>query len=202
VDFRVFEAINDFASQHTWVAHAADDFETVGVVVFAAAVVLLWFAARPGEDRVWKVAALAGTLSAFVALLGNRIIAAVWDRPRPYESHSGVYHLGSSHDPSFPSDHASAAFGIAFAIYIVDRRVGRFFVGFAVLIALGRLLIGAHYPGDVLAGVGIGALAAVLVAYLGRRLLDRAVLLLERVTDPLVAPLYRRWHRARADSTG
>ena len=30
------------------------------------------------------------------------MIAAFWHRPRPYETHPGVYHLSHSHDPSFP----------------------------------------------------------------------------------------------------
>jgi membrane-associated phospholipid phosphatase len=202
VDFRAFRAIDGFSRDHTWLAHAANGFETIGVVVYALAVAALWFAARPGGERAWKVAALGATVSAFAALLCNRVLAAIWDRPRPYESHPGVYHLSDSHDPSFPSDHASAAFAIAFAVYLVDRRIGRIFVGFAVLIAFGRLLIGAHYPGDVLAGLGVGALTAFVVVYLGRRLLERAVLLLERVSDPVVAPVHRLVRRDRAGSSG
>jgi undecaprenyl-diphosphatase len=100
--------------------------------------------------------------------------------------------LSHSHDPSFPSDHASAAFGIAFGIYFVDRRVGRLFLVVAALIAAGRVVVGAHYLTDVLASVVVGAAAAAVVVGVGRPLLYRAILLLERFTDPLVAGMYRR----------
>ena len=193
MDYRVYRAVDNFARHHTWLAHAANDFEKWGVAVYAAAVVLLWFAARPGRAGwPWKGGALAATTSAFVGLLVNRAISSAWDRPRPYETHPNAYHLSRSHDPSFPSDHASAAFAIAFAILFFDVGVGAVFLAFAVLIAVGRVLIGAHYPGDVLAGLGVGMVVAAIVAVAARPLVLRIVSLLERVTDPLVAPLHRR----------
>jgi membrane-associated phospholipid phosphatase len=126
-------------------------------------------------------------------LFVNQIIGSlIWHRPRPYETHPQVYHLSQSHDPSFPSDHASAAFGIAFGIYFIDRRVGRVFIAVAALIAAGRVLVGAHYLTDVLASLVLSAAIAYLVARFGRPVLDRGVRLLERVSDPVVGPIHRR----------
>src|SRR5919205_510374 len=100
------------------------------------------------------------------SLLINQAIAdAIWHRPRPYETHPGVYHLSNSHDPSFPSDHASAAFGIAFGVFFFAPGVGALFLVVAALIAIGRVLIGAHYPGDVLGGLGVGFAVAAVVAF-------------------------------------
>jgi membrane-associated phospholipid phosphatase len=195
LDWRIFHAINEFAQDDKWLAHATYVFETLGVVLYAAAVVVLWMATRPGEERRWKIAALSGAASAGLALLINQIIAHVWHRPRPYESHTHVYHLTKSHDPSFPSDHASAAFGIAFGIYFIDRRVGRLFLVVAALIGAGRLLVGAHYVTDVLASIVVAAFAAWLVTRFGGPLLRRVVGLLERATDPLVAPFHHRLRR-------
>jgi len=53
---------------------------------------------------------------------------------------AGVYHLTHSHGPSFPSDRAGGAFGIAWGIYFIDKRAGRVFLAVATLIAFGRLL--------------------------------------------------------------
>jgi len=175
--------------------HAVDEFETIGVVLYAAAVVVLWLATEPGEERRWKIAALSGAASAGLALLINQAIAQIWHRPRPYEAHPQVYHLTKSHDPSFPSDHASAAFGIAFGIYFIDRRVGKFFLVVAVLIGFGRLLVGAHYLTDVLASVVVAAIAAGLIVRFGTPLLIRLAVLLERITDPLVTPFHQRMRR-------
>ena len=198
MDWTIYHAVNDFARHHKTLAHATFGFETFGVAVYAALVVVLWLVTRPGEERRWKFAAIAATGSAGLALLINQIIAAFWHRPRPYESHPAVYHLSHSHDPSFPSDHASAAFGIAFGIYFVDRRIGRLFLVVAALIAAGRVVVGAHYLTDVLASVVVGAVAAALVVWLGRPLIHRVVLVLERLSDPFVDAVYRRFGRSSA----
>lgn len=179
---------------YKWVAHATYAFETFGVALYFAGVIFLWLLTAPGTERRWKIAALCGGVSALISVGINQIIGNfVWHRPRPYESHPGVYHLTQSHDPSFPSDHASAAFGIAFGIYFIDKRVGRIFLVIATLIAAGRVVVGAHYVTDVLASLVISALVAALVARFGKPLLLRAAIALERLSDPLVTPFHRRW---------
>jgi undecaprenyl-diphosphatase len=159
--------------------------------VFVVATLVLWLFDRPGGARRWKLASASALASAAVALIANRVIAAIWDRPRPFESHHVSYVYGRSHDPSFPSDHASAAFAIAFAVLMFDRLVGSLFLLAAVLVAVGRVLIGVHYPGDVLAGLLVGLGSALLIVRLARPLLAFLVRLVERVTDPLLAPLWR-----------
>jgi len=191
VDWRVYHAINVFVSHHSWLGRATSDFETAIVPVFAVATVGLWLFDRPGGRRRWKLASAYALASAGVALIANRLIADVWDRPRPFASHHVSYVYGRSHDPSFPSDHASAAFAIAFAVLLVDRVVGSLFLAAAVLIGAGRVMIGAHYPADVLAGVLVGFASALLVVRLARPLLGLLVQTVERVTDPLLAPLWR-----------
>jgi len=200
MDYRIFHAVDEFSFDYKWLAHATYAFETFGVVVYVAAVLFLWLLTPPGSERRWKIAALCGGVSALISLGINQLIGDfIWHRPRPYESHPAAYHLTQSHDPSFPSDHASAAFGIAFGIYFVDKRVGRIFLVVATLIAAGRVVVGAHYLTDVLASLVISATVAYLVARFGRPLLLRLAILLERLTDPLVAPFQRR-RRARFDS--
>src|SRR3954465_7363242 len=123
LDYRVYHAVNEFAADFKWLGPATYVFETVGVVLYGLAVLVLWLATAPGEERRWKLAALAGAASAGVSLLINQVVGKlIGQRGRPDKTHPHVYHLSHSHDPSFPSDHASAAFGIAFGIYFVDRR--------------------------------------------------------------------------------
>ena len=62
----------------------------------------------------------------------------------------------------------------------------------ALLIGVGRVIVGEHYPGDVLGGALIGATCALLVVLLARRLIHVLVQLVERVTDPLVNRLWRK----------
>jgi undecaprenyl-diphosphatase len=181
---------------HEWLADGFGGIESTAPLVVALATVALWLLARPGADRKWKLASASALASAGLGLLVNQLIAHAWDRPRPYETHADVHTwVARSHDPSFPSDHASAAFGIAFAVLMFDRLAGSLFLAAAALIGLGRVLVGVHYPGDVLAGALVGLGCALVVCKLALPLLRSVVRLVERVTDPLVAPVWRRLPR-------
>jgi undecaprenyl-diphosphatase len=159
----------------------------VAVTTFA-----LWLLARPRGDRKWKLASASALAAASLALLVNQLIGKLWHRQRPFASHPSAHVWGSrSHDPSFPSDHASAAFAIAFAVFLYDRLVGSIFLAAAAVVGVGRVFIGAHYPADVAAGVLVGLACALLVVRLGRPLIVRLVGITERLTDPLLAPLWR-----------
>ena len=62
----------------------------------------------------------------------------------------------------------------------------------AVLIAVGRVFIGAHYPGDVLASLVVAASSRVPVVRLARPFVALLVRLVERLTDPLLSRVYPR----------
>jgi membrane-associated phospholipid phosphatase len=188
VDYRLYHAINDFVADHDWIGQAFNDFETWTVPVFAVATFALWLLARPGGDPKWKLASTSALASAALALLINQVIGKLWHRDRPFQAHPSVHVWGSrSQDPSFPSDHASAAFAIAFAVFFFDRLAGSLFLGAAVLLAAGRVAIGAHYPADVAAGCLVGLGAALIVVHLGRPYVASLVRLISRLTDPLLA---------------
>ena len=93
------------------------------------------------------------------------MIASLVDRARPFVADPGQLHLFIAHaaDPSFPSDHATAAFAIAVAIFLRKPRWGIVAIAFATVLSVGRVAAGVHYPSDVLAGAALGSAAAVLL---------------------------------------
>lgn len=193
MDYRIFHAINEFVRDHTWLERVFNGIETWGTILIAVAAASLWLLARPRGATKWKLAAASALAAGGLAYLVNQVIHAIWDRPRPYESHAGVYHPHAhATDASFPSDHASAAFGIAVAVAMFDPVVGIPFLVLAVLIAVGRVIVGAHYPGDVFAAVLVGSASAFVVVRYVRPLIAFLVRQVERVTDPVLAPLWRR----------
>ena len=133
-------------------------------------------------------------------MLVNQVVSHLWDRPRPFAAHHAATHLLSapSPDPSFPSDHAAAAFAIAFAVLAFSRYAGVLFLAAATAIGLSRIALGLHYPSDVLAGIVVGWAAALLVTRLGRPWIERIVAVVSRVSDPLLAPVWTRIGRERA----
>jgi undecaprenyl-diphosphatase len=192
VDWRVYHSINTFVAHHSWLGRTFHVIETYGTILIGVAAVCLWLLARPGGSRKWKLAAGSALGAAALGLLVNKIISSAWQRDRPFAHHSA--HVWGPHktDASFPSDHASAAFGIAVAVAIIDPFVGAFFIVLAVLIAVGRVVVGEHYPGDVIAGAAIGTLSALVVIRLARPVIALLVRLIERATDPVLALAWRR----------
>lgn len=192
MDYRIYHAVNRFTADHSWLGRAFQDIETYGTILIGLAVVLLWFAARPGGDRKWKLAAASALGAAALGLLVNRVITSVYHRDRPFISHPSARVFGPHKtDPSFPSDHTTAAFAIGVAVLLFDSVAGAVFLTVAALIGVGRVFVGEHYPGDVLGGILIGAAAAFVVVRLGRPVIALLVRLVERLTDPLVAPAWR-----------
>jgi membrane-associated phospholipid phosphatase len=186
VEYSFEQWVNHLVHAHPLLASVVVEFSNWGVALFGVLAVGLWLLSPPGDTR-WKRACAAGLSAAALGLLANQVISHIWDRARPYETHAGIVPLlPRSVDPSFPSDHATAALSIAFGVFFVSRRAGWFFLAFAVLVSASRVLAGMHYPTDVLASFFV-ALAACFVA--ARVAMDRVPLirLASRVTDPALA---------------
>ena len=192
MDWRLYHAIYDISLHHHWLGGFFNAVEKASIPFMVVATVALWFLARPGGDRKWKLAAGSGLGAAAVAVVSNQVIHAIWDRPRPYETHRISHPWSSATDASFPSDHASASLAIAFAVLAFDPVAGALFVVVALLIAVGRLFIGAHYPADIGASLLVAATSALLVVRFGRPVVAFLVRLVERATDPVLRPLWRR----------
>jgi membrane-associated phospholipid phosphatase len=199
VDWTVFHALNSGVATRDWLEDPTTALAGVAVPLYAIATVALWFLARPYGNPRWKLASASALVAAGIALLANQAIAHVWERERPFTAHAALTHLlgARTTDPSFPSDHAAAAFAIAFAVLAFSRRGGILFLVAATLIGISRIALGLHYPSDVLAGMLVGFGAALLVTRAGQPWIARLVVALSRVSDPLLRPVWNRVRRLR-----
>ena len=91
------------------------------------------------------------------------VAKSVHHDPRPFVQNPHIKPLfGHSRDDGFPSDHSLAAGLIATLIVLRHRLLGLLFVAAAVAIAWARVAAHVHHLQDVVAGLLLGALAAVL----------------------------------------
>jgi membrane-associated phospholipid phosphatase len=195
MDYSLYKTINGLAGG----SFANGLFKTfandlpAALVVLVALVFLIPWRHRRAERRAG--AALA-TAAAGLGLLVNQPIAHAVDRARPYLAHPAHAHLliARSHDPSFPSDHATGAFALAVGVWMYDRIAGTLLLVLAAILAFARVYVGTHYPGDVAGGAAIGAATAVALYLLPptRRLLEAVAATSGRLVDRLRARLSRR----------
>ena len=165
MDLSLYESLNGFAADHDWLEDILRFFALDAQYLFVGLLAVLFLARGKWTSENARHGVIAALLSAGLALLLAHLITGVWDRPRPYVAHPAQAHLfiAPSGDPSFPSDHATAAFAIAVSLLLRSRRVGYLTLGMAVVLAVARVAVGVHYPSDVLAGALIGTGSALLL---------------------------------------
>jgi undecaprenyl-diphosphatase len=105
------------------------------------------------------VMALTGVLG--VAIYGS--LKRLFVRERPFIRHAGISRAAAPLDRySFPSGHTLHAVSFAWQASMHFPELGFLLVPLAALIAASRVVLGLHYPTDVIAGAVIGAALAEL----------------------------------------
>ena len=122
------------------------------------------------------------------ALITNQIGSVIKNfefRKRPYitEKHvnipDGINHIKKdannnyketkSSKKSFPSNHSANIFFISFFLSYVYSNKKKYFITLAILVAISRVYIGAHYPIDIISGAILG----IIVNYIIMKLLNK-----------------------------
>lgn len=135
-------------------------------------------ASRLGDGIVWYVVILSLPLlygapalkpAAVMALTGflgvalYKLLKKVFVRERPFITHSSIALAGAPLDRySFPSGHTLHAVSFAWQVSAHYPELGWVLIPLATVIAGSRVVLGLHYPTDVLVGAVIGASLAQL----------------------------------------
>jgi membrane-associated phospholipid phosphatase len=119
----------------------------------AVALALVLPCIRRAPHRFW-----AGLVAALVAAVWVQGVKHMVDVPRPLAAFApGVFfHAGPAHRAgSFPSGHAAAAFALAgiWVMTLRGRLIRLVLLLLATLVALSRVMVGVHWPIDLLGGM-------------------------------------------------
>jgi undecaprenyl-diphosphatase len=156
LDYQSFVSINQLGSTLAFLNPLMRFFAEDGEYLFFAGILIYWFT-RKIQNRTMVVQAL---LTACLAMGISGILSHFFYRDRPFVTHDVLQLIKHAANASFPSDHATAAFAVATAFWIVKPRIGKLWLLIAACIAFSRVWTGVHYPSDVLAGALIGAASA------------------------------------------
>jgi len=108
-----------------------------------------------GNHGVAAAAHMAVTGLATLALY--RVLKRWTRRPRPFRACPGVIaHVPPLDEFSFPSGHTLQAVGFTVVALAWYPSLAPLLLGFTALVAISRVILGLHYPSDVLAAIVIG----------------------------------------------
>jgi undecaprenyl-diphosphatase len=151
-----FLAVNHLARETPWLHAVVVDYAKYGVLLFGAAILLAIWRSRTADARMLAASVWTG-LATLLAVAVNQPIGRAVAEARPYVAHpSALLLVDRTSDFSFPSDHAVMAGAVSVGLLIAWWRLGLVVSVAAVAMALTRVYVGAHYPGDVLAGLALG----------------------------------------------
>ncbi|MER6452620.1 phosphatase PAP2 family protein [Streptomyces sp900105245] len=164
VDGSAYTAVVNLARRSpVWLDDTASAWSTYGLALFAVLMAVGWWRARR-VGAAASVTALAVPFVVAVAFGVDAVLKLLMREDRPCQSLrvAALEACPAPGDWSFPSNHAAIAAAAAVALLFVSRRLGALAVVAACAMAVSRVWVGAHYPHDVLAGVVVGAVAALL----------------------------------------
>lgn len=158
IDTYLFESIHHYAGKYKildsiaiWCA------EYLGYVILAfiglgALVLGRW------QIFIWPLAA--GLIARFAI---NEAIYAVYQRKRPAEFFGFQPLVKKPRHPSFPSGHAAFFLGIACALLAYSIPLGIICIIIGLIVGLARVFCGVHWPLDIIAGLGAGMIASIIM---------------------------------------
>ena len=144
-------------------------------LVYALPIILLlmWFFIKT-KQKATAFAFVSTIFSWFV--ITKTIVPAIWFRARPDLNLIGAKELLFQRpDYSFPSDHATALFGITFGLYMFGyKKAGNWFLLYSFIIVFCRVVLGIHFPLDIVGGA-VSGLVGVTIFKLFEKPLEKYI---------------------------
>ena len=162
MNYDLFKSINNLSGNSTVDAIMKLSAKYAIYLVFLALAVICVLRLREHVVRP-VLATIAALVVTFLLGLAE---AAIYSERRPFQAHRVHQLIAHAGGQSFPSDHATAAFGIAVAVGVfLSWRWGVLLFAVAVLIGFARVYDGIHYPLDIAGGL-VAAIVGVAIAAL------------------------------------
>lgn len=167
LDRSVFKGVNSIAGHSTvvdWMARLGADDHLVPVLL-ALLIALLILIARDRRQRESAfTCVICALLAAAFSMAVLYFLNSQFFRPRPFSTGSVNLLFYHNTDSAFPSNPATLAFALSFAVLFYQRKIGAVMLALSLYLGLCRVVVGVHYPLDIVGGILLG-LACALLAY-------------------------------------
>ena len=184
INQQIFLQINQLAGN--WFIDALNCFIAVGAP-YILAVILTTIYLFGNKDN-----ALFAFYTAVLGLGINLLIAGFYFYPRPFMVGLGQPLMHHGIETSFPSDHATLAFCVAFSFLLSgDHKLGAALFLLALMTGFSRVYTGLHFPLDVAGSFVVALVAALIICGFRKRLavINRS---LNRLYENLFAAAFKR----------
>lgn len=161
---QIFRFLNTLAFENTFIGETAvflaQDF---GVLLLVVAFIFFLFHKHGDnghpetvQEKALELVLIFGTICLAWGI--NYLIKHGVSSPRPFLAlenvHTLIVHGGYD---SFPSGHTALFSALGACVYYFHKRLGLAFMVAAILVGIGRIAAGIHYPIDIFGGFIIGA---------------------------------------------
>ena len=159
-DYSLYMSLYNLGQNNILVNESFFFFAKYGIVLFLFSFTyLIWMR----KINAFLCSFIAMTLAGLIDLA----IVLFWQRPRPFVSHdlviSSIGNLETGRISSFPSSHTYIVFAIATSVFLYGhKKLGATLFVLAILVAIGRIGSGLHYPSDTIAGAILGIVSGII----------------------------------------
>jgi len=163
MNYNIAYFLYQLAQNHTWLLNFFQFCAAYGIFIIPVSLLLTFFGSSISSKKTAILAFLAVILgwlilatltSHWLALPGPQLPPQAWQDP--------LFHKNEA--ATFPSQHAVALFALTF-VYFFERMKGWSWIlfCFSLVVVIARVAVALHTPLDIVAGLGLGFVAAALV---------------------------------------
>lgn len=160
LDLKFFNLINGLVGKYKWLDKSGIFFAKYFIYILVGFIFLFYIFINNFNFAFNLI------ISGFLALFFAKVINLFYKRKRPSQVNVGKNLIKPWHNPSFPSRHTSFAFGFSFFVLLYNLPLGILLIVFSAIIGISRIFVGVHWPTDILGGIVMGLISALIIQFL------------------------------------
>jgi undecaprenyl-diphosphatase len=172
INTTLFSKINELAEHSTLLDNLGVFFAVYSGYVLVVVLIFIFFYKPTKLNRFMVIVAL---LSAAVSRGIVTTVIRFFDHSlRPFAVMK-VTQLIDESGYSFPSGHAAFYFALSMAVYLYNKKLGLAFFAASLVMGIARIYVGVHWPSDILGGILVGVVTALVVNFAARKFIIKTL---------------------------